>query len=166
MGAISQALEPVSKWPLHFLEHGSLTGAELDVQVQYHVARYGVKVVFVDYVQLLADNEEGEGTAERVKAASAKLRQIARRHNVAVVAGSQVNKEDGLRWAQELMQDAAVVLLLKRDIDRPDTTIHVRKNRNGMVGANVKARFNPETAHFYPVADMTMPHVQSDEIPY
>ena len=74
--------------------------------------------------------------------------QIARRHNVCVVAASQLSRAGQLRWAGELDQDAFVILRLTRKVDSSEATVSIVKNRNGRGGAEVAMYFDRETAHF------------------
>lgn len=156
---VESQLASVAKRPLYFVKEGSLTTAALDAHVQVAVAKYGVRVVFVDYTQILAD-QYGDGQVERLGYISGRLRQIAKRHNVTLVAGSQVNAEDKLRWARELEQDAFVILLIKRNPNDATTRLEVTKNRNGPSGFPITVYFDHKTAHFTP-----RPVVREGEIP-
>lgn len=146
---VGAAMERIAKRPIYYIDHGTMTTAALDAHVQIAVAKYDVRVVFVDYVQLLAD-QHGEGMAERVAYISGRLRQIARRHGVCIVAGSQLSRQGRLRWAGELEQDPFVIMRLIRNPKDSATTVHIDKNRNGPAGFDTKIYFDHETAHFQP----------------
>lgn len=149
--AVEHNLGELAKRPLYFVKEGSLTTAGLDAHVQFAIARYGVKVVFVDYAQIMADKED-EDMVRRIGFISGRLRQIAKRYNITLVVGSQVNAEDKLRWARELEQDAFVILLLKREANKETTSVQILKNRNGPSGHHVTIYFESRTAHFSPRA--------------
>jgi replicative DNA helicase len=146
---IGTAMERIAKRPLYYIDHGTMTTAALDAHIQIAVAKYGVRIVFVDYVQLLAD-QHGDGMAERVAYISGRLRQIARRHNVCIVAGSQLSRQGRLRWAGELEQDPFIIMRLNRAPKDSTTQVHIDKNRNGPAGMNIPIYFDHETAHFSP----------------
>lgn len=149
LSQVGRAMERVAKRPARYVDQGSLTTAGLEAHVQLHVAKYGTKVVFVDYAQILAD-QHGEGMAERVAHISGRLRSIARRHNVCIVVGSQLSRQGRLRWAGELEQDPFIILRLTRAANDSTTQVHIDKNRNGPAGFSVPIYFDHETAHFQP----------------
>ena len=133
-----------------FVDNGTMNTAELEALVQFAVVRHGIKVVFVDYVQLLNDQVGDGGLPEKFAYISGRLRQIARRHRITVVGGSQLSREGKLRWAGELDQDSFVILRLTRDKKKPWLAkLKVEKNRNSRAGREIDLMFDQKTAHFY-----------------
>ncbi len=144
---VSQQLERLAKRPAYYIEDGAMDTTRLNAQVQIAVARWGVRVVFVDYVQLLTDRE-GDSKVEQVGNISRKLKLIAARHNVTIVAASQTNKTGDLRWAQELEQDASVIIKIEREMDSTQAKIILEKNRNGLAPVETMMYFQKQTARF------------------
>ena len=119
---------------------------------KYHKSS-GVKVVFIDYVQLLADRNQFQ--TQEIGHISLRLKTIARELNITVVLVSQLNRavelrEDkrpilsDLRQSGDLEQDADIVLMLYRDEyynpntkDKGIIEFLLRKNRNGDIGTLV-----------------------------
>lgn len=144
---VSEALATRQKGHGYYIENSGLTTQMLDASVYLAKAKYGVKVVFVDYVQILADRH-GDNETARIGEISHRLRRIARRHNVTLVAASQVSKAGNLRWAGELEQDADVILKIAREPQESLTNIYIAKNRSGKAGLTVDLWFDQEKVHF------------------
>lgn len=121
------------------------------------VREHAVKVVFVDYLQLIASGGDAEQNRNlEVAKISRQLKLIARRENVAIVCLSQLSRAvearsnkrpilSDLRDSGAIEQDADMIFFLHRDAyysedvmekNAPvqETTIDVAKNRNGQVG--------------------------------
>lgn len=144
---VSSALAIRQKRPGYYIENSGLTTQMLDASVYLAKAKYGVKVVFVDYVQIMADRH-GDNETARIGEISHRLRRIARRHKVTLVAASQVSKAGNLRWAGELEQDADVILKISREPQASLTNIYIQKNRNGQAGLKLDLFFDQEKVHF------------------
>jgi replicative DNA helicase len=144
---VSQALATRQKLPGYYIENSGLTTQMLDASVYLAKAKYGIKVAFVDYVQILADRH-GDNETARIGEISHRLRRIARRHNITLVAASQVSKAGNLRWAGELEQDADVILKISREPQESLTNIYIQKNRSGQAGLTLNLFFDQEKVHF------------------
>lgn len=144
---VGDALATRQKLPGYYIENSGLTTQMLDASVYLAKAKYGIKAVFVDYVQILADRH-GDNETARIGEISHRLRRIARRHNIPLVAASQVSKAGNLRWAGELEQDADVILKISREPQESLTTVYVQKNRSGQAGAALNLWFDQERVHF------------------
>lgn len=162
--AISPVLADRRTMPLYIMDDGSLTTPALAAAVQYFVARHGVRVVVVDYVQLMSDSS-GETEQSRVGYISGRLREIARSYKVCLVAASQLSRQyaqrsdemprlTDLRESGRLEQDAAVVLGLRRNAteDPRKAQLKVLKNRHGRTDLLFELAFDPATTRFYSVA--------------
>jgi replicative DNA helicase len=128
-------------------------------------ARAGLKLLIVDYLQLVTPSE-GESRQEEVASISRGLKRIARELGIAVVCLSQLNRSNeqrqdkkprmsDLRESGAIEQDADVVLLMHRPdyydpSDKPGyCELIVAKNRNGAVGS-VDLRFFKDQGRFEP----------------
>lgn len=89
--------------------------------------------VFIDYVQLIPAPEEFKAGTRQLELAHIvrELRTTAARKGLAIIMGSQLNKEGDLREAQDIYHEAQVVLKLKKDIDTDALTVTVDKQRSG-----------------------------------
>src|SRR5690554_4980467 len=90
---LDEAIQIVETWPLYVIDASKLNITQIDATVAYLKAKYGVKIFFEDYFQLIRTkkgnlpNEEWEFAS-----ISEELRMIAKNHNVAVIALSQANR--------------------------------------------------------------------------
>ena len=125
----------------------SLTIAQLGSAARSAVRRHGVKVVILDYLQLLVADNPKENRNQQVGAHTRQLKQIARQCGVPIICLCQLNREttedaepslNHLRDSGEIEQNADMVILLWRGHeDGPQTsTINgkVAKQRNGTTG--------------------------------
>jgi replicative DNA helicase len=114
--------------------------------------RHDIKVVFIDYLQLIEPDNRRDSRQEQVAQISRRLKFLARELNVPVVALAQVNRssEDrqghkprlaDLRESGSLEQDADTVMIMHRPdrFDEPGqhegiVELNVAKQRNGPTG--------------------------------
>ena len=131
-------------------------------------ARQGIRVVFVDYLQLLNSGglfRPSERTAE-VSYFARNLKRMALANNLAVVTAAQLNREiekradkrpilADLRESGEIEQSADVVAFLNRRGEYDDAVdprvldIHIAKHRGGPKG-DVTAWLELETGRILP----------------
>ena len=122
------------------------------------VAKNGVKVIFIDYLQIIRSIPSKGQTREReVAHMSATLKSLAKELMIPVVVLSQLNRSvegrgkdaepklSDLRDSGSIEQDADVVILISRN--GKDAKIHVAKNRNGKTGV-VEMHYTPEYTSF------------------
>ncbi len=158
---ISSAPDRVKDWPLYIDDTPGLSIGELKHRTRLFVAKYGVRLVVVDYLQLV--NAPGKGGYERVTNVARGLQQLCRQTHCPILALSQLNREakdlskepmlGDLRESGELEQSANVVLLLHRPPGQEDNTpgrdgkIIAAKVREGKGGA-VNVHFDDQTLTF------------------
>ncbi|MDB5312075.1 MAG: dnaB [Gemmataceae bacterium] len=115
------------------------------------VRKCGVRLVVVDYLQMMKVENPREGRPQQVGLMARRLKQMARESGVAVLCLAQLNREvekrhnqvpqlSDIRESGEVEQHADVVALLHQHPNQPSnaqvwlTDILVRKNRNGPTG--------------------------------
>lgn len=133
--------------PIYVVENCNSIQRVEDVVDQF-VAIQGVRLVAVDYLQLLAGR--GEKRYDQVTDVSRRLKQMAKRNNICLLALSQLNREiesrstkepqlSDLRESGQLEQDCDLAIFLtwpyRYDNRAPefDYQIHIRKRRNGPI---------------------------------
>lgn len=129
--------------------------------IERYVTCYGVKFVALDYLQLLR-RRKTTSRYEDVSDISRRLKQIAGRFDIALLALCQFNRaavdrENGvpqmsdIRDSGQIEQDADLVLSLQwLDRNKPDYRIWCHKRRNGPIRDQlVKTNFNPGRQLFY-----------------
>jgi len=151
---------------------------------------HDVRVIFVDYLQLMYDRASRESRQQEISAISRALKALARELNVPVVALAQLNRQvegregnrprmSDLRESGAIEQDADVVLLLHREeyylVNKKGKSeafseqynkvkgkaeIIIAKQRNGPTG-EVELHFTPQFTRF----DNAAPGYIQDEVP-
>ena len=138
---------------------GTATAAERAIETA--VRLYGVKIVAVDYAQLLEG--DGDNEQERIGDVSRRMKAMAMKHDLVMLLLAQLNRGiearadaepmlADLRGSGGLEQDADIALFpfwpWKIDSsyeDKLEYRVYQRKNRNrGMAEPCVKLRINPE----------------------
>lgn len=119
----------------------------------------GVRLLIVDYLQLLGSRTRFKQREERVSHISKKLSDLIKKHNLCSIICAQLNRElektnrrpviADLRESGQLEQDADIILLGYRDKTDQDapTLIEIAKNRNGATG-DAELFFNKRTTNF------------------
>ena len=126
MEALRQASSTVAKWQLHIIDDSSITIEKLAASARLAIRRDGVKLVCVDYAQMVAAT--GRDERLRVAAVSRGLTRLAKDEGVPVMLLSQLARADranpnrrptmnDLRESSQLENDAAAIVLLHREWD-------------------------------------------------
>jgi replicative DNA helicase len=161
-GAIADA-------PLFIDDSPNLTLVEIRAKCRRLSQRMGLKMVVIDYLQLMTSGKKVESRQQEVSEFSRALKLLAKELGVPVVALSQLNRNAeqradkkpalaDLRESGSLEQDADIVLLLHRDLglerDDPraaDAEIIVAKHRNGRTGT-LEVTFQGQYSRFGEIA--------------
>jgi replicative DNA helicase len=134
--------------PLYIDDSPNLTLSEIRAKCRRLKAQYGIKLVIIDYLQLMTSGKKVENRQQEVSEFSRSLKLLAKELGVPIVALSQLNRGpenspdkkpqlSHLRESGSLEQDADIVLLLHRERfaeqgeNRNDAEIHIAKHRNG-----------------------------------
>ena len=163
-------LKALSKAPLYVDDTPSLPIMEFRTKVKRLVKTKGVRLVIVDYLQLMQGPAELRGLREQeVAAISRTLKATAKEMNVPIIALSQLSRNavnrqgsngkpmlSDLRESGAIEQDADMVMFVHRPdylglSETPDgketTEIIIAKHRNGET-ADIPLRFKSELVRF------------------
>ena len=138
----------IGQTPLYIDDSPNLTLSEIRAKCRRMKAQLGIKLVIIDYLQLMTSGKKVENRQQEVSEFSRSLKLLAKELGVPVVALSQLNRGSeqspdkkpqlsNLRESGSLEQDADIVLLLHRERfaeqgeNRNDAEIHIAKHRNG-----------------------------------
>jgi replicative DNA helicase len=150
MRSIDEAAGRIAKWPLHIVDDSTLSVEKLTAVARLAVRRDGVKLVAVDYCQIVS--AQGRDERLRVAAVSRGLTRLAKDEGVPVLALSQLARADrsspnrrpmmsDLRESSQLENDAHVIALLHREWDEEEGRLSsegeliIAKQRSGETGA-------------------------------
>ncbi|MFP4528046.1 MAG: replicative DNA helicase [Candidatus Kapaibacterium sp.] len=169
MTKIVHSLGKLSDSPIIIDDSPMLTIMELRAKCRRLKAEYGIKIVFIDYLQLM-HSPKAESREREISMISQALKSIAKELNIPVVALAQLNRSiearkdrrpmlSDLRESGSIEQDADVVMFVNRpevyheaayDDGTPTegtAEIIIGKQRNGPIG-NIKVAFQKDFARF------------------
>lgn len=146
---IAQTRGRINDAPLYIDDSPNMTLVEIRAKCRRLKQKAGLKLVVIDYLQLMTSGKRVESRQQEVSEFSRALKLLAKELNVPVIALSQLNRGpeqrtdkmpalSDLRESGSLEQDADVVLLLHRESayekDNPragEADFIVAKHRNG-----------------------------------
>lgn len=148
---LARRMSEISEAPLFIDDSPNLTMMEIRAKARRLKHKHGLKLIVVDYLQLMTSGKKVESRQQEVSEFSRNLKLLAKELEVPVVAISQLNRGpeqrtdkkpqvSDLRESGSLEQDADMVLLLHRpdafEHDDPragEADIIVAKHRNGPI---------------------------------
>jgi replicative DNA helicase len=154
--------------PLYIDDSPNMTLVEIRAKCRKLSQRVGLKMVVVDYLQLMTSGKKVESRQQEVSEFSRALKLLAKELNIPIVALAQLNRGpeqradkkpalSDLRESGSLEQDADIVILLHREAayerDHPragEADLIVAKHRNGRTD-DVAVAFQGQYSRF---ADM------------
>lgn len=166
---IAGRLPAIAESPLYIDDTGSTTVPEIAAKARHIKARHGLRLLVLDYLQLLASAKRVENRQQEVSEISRSVKLLAKDLEIPVIALSQLNRQaearadkkpylSDLRESGSLEQDPDGVILLYREdaVMRESARIGeadfiVAKNRNGPVGT-VTVAFQGHYARFIDMA--------------
>lgn len=125
LDAVERKTAELQQLPMYVIENGRITLAQMIYEIRRHVQKYSVRVVTIDYMQLINHHPTGNDNNDLGEVAIA-LKDLAKRENITIILLSQVNRSgeglDAIRDSGEVQAVADVVVQLIPDIDPLTTT--------------------------------------------
>ena len=148
---IANAMGTLSEGELYIDDRPSLSILELRARARRLKARHDIRLVVIDYLQLMYGSGRPENRNQEVSEISRGLKALARELDAPVVALSQLSRApeqrgdrkpqlSDLRESGAIEQDADLVMFLYREglhneeVKRNKTDLIVAKHRNGPIG--------------------------------
>lgn len=160
---IQKIQDAAGRWfeaPLYIVDTPNMRLLELRSMARRMVEKHGVKIIFIDYIGLIATENPTAPVFEQVSEISKSLKALARELKIPIVALSQVSRNaEGeepnlaqLRGSGSVEQDADVVMFLHRERLKDESPIQdakliLAKQRNGATG-DIKIKFIPAYSKF------------------
>lgn len=178
LGILSLASEEFAKLKILVSDSCSNSISSFKAYCAKMIAEKGVKVIIVDYIQLMSSNRYSKGRDMELGYISRELKNIAKENNVCVIAASQLNRSvesrygdkrpilSDLRDSGNIEQDADKVIFIHRPEYYGITTdsegnsllgwvnLIVAKNRSGATG-DVLVRTNSTKTRIIPASEMS-----------
>jgi replicative DNA helicase len=155
----------LSEAPLYIDDSPGITPMEIRAKIRRLVSQENVRLVVVDYLQLMTIRTRSDSREQEISEISRTLKAIAKEFNLPVIAVSQLNRRveertikrplmSDLRESGAIEQDADIICFIYRDdVYNPDSQekgkaeIIIAKHRNGPTGM-VKLQWHPELTQF------------------
>lgn len=145
---IASAMGILSEGQIYIDDRPTLTSLELRARARRLKSKYDIKMVVVDYIQLMSGSGRSENRTQEVSEISRSLKALARELEIPVLALSQLNRApeqsghrrpqlSDLRESGAIEQDADMVMFLYREgmfeeeVPRNKAELIIAKNRNG-----------------------------------
>ena len=167
---VKRIQDAAGRWfeaPLYTVDTPNMKLIDLRAVARRMVKNQGVKIIFIDYIGLIATEDPNKPVYEQVSEISKSLKALARELSIPIVALCQVARDaEGqepnlaqLRGSGSIEQDADVVMFLHRDrikdgdsVGAQDAKIILAKQRNGACG-DIDIMFLPAYSKFENKAD-------------
>ncbi|HNY55594.1 MAG: DnaB-like helicase C-terminal domain-containing protein, partial [Chitinophagales bacterium] len=166
-------VEKLSMSPIYINDQPAINIYELRAQCRRLQNAHGIKMVIIDYLQLMSGGgDKGMNREQEISSISRSLKGLAKELNIPVIALSQLNRSvetrggdkkpqlSDLRESGSIEQDADMVMFLYRpeyyNLNEGQdgaslkgvSEIIIAKHRNGPTGS-VELRFNKNFGRFY-----------------
>ncbi len=151
--ALTNAAAKLSEAPIYIDDSPGLSALELKAKARRLKAQFDIKMIIVDYLQLMQGAAGSESRQQEISDISRSLKALARELHVPVIAISQLSRAvesrtdhrpqlSDLRESGAIEQDADMVVLLLREEyynpteeNRGKAEVIIAKQRNGPVGS-------------------------------
>ena len=160
---LSEAMGVLADCPLYIDDTPGQSILELRTKARKLHSQVGLKLLVVDYLQLVVGDKSYESRVQEVGAISQGLKNLARELKIPVLALSQLNRGiesrtekipqlADLRESGSIEQDADVVMFMYRTDDNnlEDMKLSIAKHRNGGLGS-IDLKFRGDRVKFYGV---------------
>lgn len=166
VGRVLDAISQVATLPIVTDDTAGMSLGKLGAWARAEKAGKGLRVLFVDYLQLMRGTTSRNGTREQeVASVSRGLKELAKELEIAVIFAAQLTRDASnrrptmadLRESGSIEQDADVIMLLHTESkpeageDVIDLEIIVEKQRGGRTGL-VSVEFDKPRMRFYDAA--------------
>jgi len=163
MDDVKKIQDAAGRWfeaPLYTVDTPNMRLVDLRAMARRMVMKNGVKIIFIDYIGLIATDDPKKQVFEQVSEISKSLKALARELEIPIVVLCQVARDaEGqepnlaqLRGSGSIEQDADVVMFLHRDrlkdeVAAQEAKIILAKQRNGATG-DIPIMFLPAYSKF------------------
>lgn len=165
--------------PIYIDDTPGISALELRAKARRMKSQYDIKLIILDYLQLMQGPAKSESRQQEISEISRSLKALARELNVPIVAISQLSRAveqrsdrrpqlSDLRESGAIEQDAdLVILLLREEYYNPTeenkgiAEVIIAKQRNGPVG-NLKLAFIGEYMRFENLAEKSEEFADAD----
>ena len=151
--------------PIYLYDTPNIQFREMKSVIRQMVTAYKIKVVIVDYLQIIQWADKSLAKHEQVAAVSLAIKELARELKIPIVALSQLRRDSegrepemaDLDYSKQIEQDADAIVLIfhpkaKEGTEPKPSMLLIKKNRDGPKGA-VFVKFAREYVRFYEIQE-------------
>lgn len=128
MERLDKAMNQLGNLPIYIDENATISRNKLLRSIRTLVKKYGVRVVIVDYLQIMVQTNNGDREEASLGAFVRELKNISKELDICVIALSQLRRDkdemhprmDMLRGSGQIEESADNVILLDRPSARPE----------------------------------------------
>jgi replicative DNA helicase len=115
MTKIRHGVDQIAKLPIWIRDESSLNCLQLRAAVRRMVAVHKVKLVVVDYIQLLEPTNSKDSRERQVAEASRTLKTLAKELGIVIIALTQLNSDGASRESRAIEHDCDLFLTISQD---------------------------------------------------
>jgi len=115
MDQIRHGVMQIAKLPIWIRDESSLNCLQLRAAIRRMVAVHKVKLVVVDYIQLLEPTSTKDSRERQVAEASRTLKTLAKECGIVIIALTQLNADGASRESRAIEHDADLFLTISQD---------------------------------------------------
>jgi replicative DNA helicase len=112
---ISFGIKQISTLPIWIRDEGSVNPLQLRAAARRMVATHGIKLIIVDYIQLLEATDRKDSRERQVAECSRTMKQLAKELNVTVLALTQLNTDGASRESRAIEHDCDSMWIIEQD---------------------------------------------------
>lgn len=138
---ISTSARKLSDLPLYIEDPAGASLAQVVALIRKYHRRHGIKLVALDYVQLVqGSRRKGANKEEEVAEISHALQAVAKELDLCILVLSQLNKENRTKYAEAIFEDADLMLSIILDEETNEHLgIGIKKDRHhGKTGQKIE----------------------------
>lgn len=124
--AIQEACTLIHKMNIHISDEGGINISEIKSRTKRMIRESGIKLLIVDYIQLI--NTKASGIEESIRNITTELKSLAMNENIPVIGISQYHRQAGEKFRRPMLRDlkgsaaieqnSDIVLMLHNHFDR------------------------------------------------
>jgi len=174
---VQAATNQIANLPIYIDDKPGLKIPELRSKLRRLKKRYGIKIAFIDYLQLMRGHKKTHSREQEISSISSSLKELSKELDIPIISLAQLSRAvemrsdkkpmlSDLRESGSLEQDADMVLFIHRPEmygetpeNKGDATIIIGKQRNGPT-TDVDIKFDKNTTYFH---DPVMGYETKDE---
>jgi len=145
---IRHGVDQIAKLPIWIRDESSLNCLQLRAAVRRMVAVHKVKLVVVDYIQLLEPTNTKDSRERQVAEASRTLKTLAKELGIVIIALTQLNSDGASRESRAIEHDCDLFLTISQDEKDQDSWFLNIKLARACPRASIPLTFRSEFLRF------------------